>query len=172
MKKIKKVKDKKYKNEDEQEISRFIKILLIVVVFILGVYFFTSTVVKKEYDINKNITKGQISNTNIIVGNVLNRPQNEYYVLVYDTTSNKVAIYDTLLNLYTSKKDALRIYSIDLNNHLNKKYQSKSTNPNAEKIEDFKFGEITLLKIKNNKVDKYLENIDAIKVELDIKKNN
>lgn len=163
-----KIKQENYKSEDEQEISRFIKILLIVVVFILGIYYFTSIVVKKEYDINKDITKGEISSNNIIVGSILNRPYDEYYVLVYKSTSNKVALYDTITNLYQTKEDSLRIYVVDLNNQLNEKYSSQESNPNATKIDEFKFGEITLLKIKDKKVDNYIEDIEKIKTELGV----
>ena len=168
MTKINKIKQENYKSEDEQEISRFIKILLIVVVFILGIYFFTSAVVKKEYDINKDIIEGQVSSNNIIVGSILNRPHDEYYVLVYNSTSNSLALYETLIRLYEAKKDILRIYAVDLDNQLNQKYASENSNPNAAKIDEFKFGEITLLKIKNKKVDKYIEDIEKIKAELGI----
>ncbi|MBQ9834492.1 MAG: hypothetical protein IJO33_04805 [Bacilli bacterium] len=168
MVKIKKIKRENNKSEDEQEISRFIKILLIVVVFILGIYFFTSIVVKKEYNIKKDITEGQVSTNRIIVGSILNRPHEDYYVLVYNSTSNKAALYETLISVYESKKDSLRIYAVDLNNHLNEKYSSEKSNPIATKIADFKFGEITLLKIKDKKVNKYIEEYGKIKNELGI----
>lgn len=168
MAKANKIKQENYKSEDEQEISKFIKILLIVVVFILGIYFFTSIVVKKEYDINKDITEGQVSANSIIVGSILNRPHEDYYVLVYNSTSNKVALYETLISIYESKKESLRIYAVDLDNHLNEKYLSGESNPSATKIDDFKFGEITLLKIKDKKVNKYIEDVEKIKIELGI----
>lgn len=168
MTKRNKIKQENYKSEDEQEISRFIKILLIVVVFILGIYFFTSVVVKKEYDINKDIIEGQVSSNNIIVGSILNRPYDEYYVLVYNSTSNNVSLYETLIGLYEANKSSLRIYEVDLDNQLNQKYASAKSNPNAAKIDEFKFGEITLLKIKDKKVDKYIEDIEKIKTELGI----
>lgn len=168
MTKSKKIKQKNYKSEDEQEISRFIKILLIVVVFILGIYFFTSIFVKKEFDINKDITEGQISSNNIIVGSILNRPYDEYYVLVYNSSSNQSTLYESLIYLYEQKENSKRIYLVDLDNDLNKKYISEKSNPDAKKIQDFKFGDITLLKIKNKNVNKYLENIESIKKELDI----
>ncbi|MBQ4584340.1 MAG: hypothetical protein IJA94_05590 [Bacilli bacterium] len=168
MVKAKKIKQENFKSEDEQEISRFIKILLIVVVFILGIYFFTSIVVKKEYDINKDITEGQISSNNIIVGSILNRPHIEYYVIVYNSNSSKAVIYETLLGLYESKEDSLRIYTVDLNNQLNKRFESTKYNPTATKIDEFKFGEITLLKIKDKSINKYVEDLEKIKSELGI----
>ena len=168
MVKAKKIKQENFKSEDEQEISRFIKILLIVVVFILGIYFFTSIVVKKEYDINKDLTEGQISSNNIIVGSILNRPHIEYYVIVYNSNSSKAVIYETLLGLYESKEDSLRIYTVDLNNQLNKRFESTKYNPTATKIDEFKFGEITLLKIKDKSINKYVEDLEKIKSELGI----
>ena len=46
--KEKKVKQEKYRSEEQNEIIRFIRILIIVVVLILGIYFLTRIFVTKD----------------------------------------------------------------------------------------------------------------------------
>lgn len=59
--KIKKVKQEKYRSEEQMEIIRFIRILIIVVVLILGIYFITEIFIKEDSKNNENeITEGKI----------------------------------------------------------------------------------------------------------------
>ena len=50
----------------------------------------------------------------------------------------------------------------------NKGIYSKESNPNAKAINELKFGSITLLKIKNGNIVKYIEYKKAIRTELNI----
>ena len=53
----------------------------------------------------------------------------------------------------------------------NKKYYvgaSKESNKNAQSVDEFAFKDLTLLKIKNNKIEKYIETLDTIKAELSV----
>ena len=39
---------------------------------------------------------------------------------------------------------------------------------NAKTVEEFAFGKLTLIKVKNGKIDKYIESLDTIKEELSV----
>ena len=159
----------KSNSEAENEVYRFIKILIIVVIFIVGAYFLTNKIVGGDYDIKKDGQKGEISTNNIIVGSLLNRPYDTYYALAYKSKDNDAVVYETYLRTYESKEESLRIYFIDLDNSLNKDYYtSDSSNPKATKIEDLKISAPTLIKVKDGKIIKYIEGKSEIKKELGI----
>ena len=67
--------------------------------------------------------------------------------------------------LQTIKKNetAIKVYTADLSNELNKKYYDKD-NINTSSLETLKLGDITLLKISNGKI------ISALTEEADIEK--
>ena len=164
--------EKKYVSEEEHEIKRFVIILFSIIICIVVVYAISKVLVKKE-DTNTTddtVQAGAVDYNVVAVGSILNRPEKEYYVLVYNQEDSTSAIYATYGNLYLSKDDAKKLYYCDLSNELNKAYVASDgiSNSKAKSVKEFKFGEVTLLKIKNNKIVSYIEDVDTIKKELGI----
>lgn len=158
-------------NENQQEIIRFLKILLLIVAFLGIIYVFTQKVINKETNINKSITKGTINYDKIILGTLLNQNYDEYYVFVYDGNSKDAIYYSALIDLYRNQKDSIKIYWADLNNHLNKKFianNEKEINKNAKNLNELKVGDYTLIKVSNKKIVKYIDTIESTKKELKI----
>lgn len=158
----------KYSSESYKEIKSFIIILLVVIAIVIAVYFISVYVVNKRDDntTSNNENYNATINYNILtVGMILNRPYSNYYVIVYDSTDSEAIHYSAIINNYQANKDSKKIYYCDLDNELNKSYISESDkgNKNAKKTDDFKFGKLTLLEIKNGKVIDYVENLDKIK---------
>lgn len=152
-------------SDDENIIKKFVIILLVIILLVSIIYFVTEkTKTKEEIE---NTTTAEINYEIVSVGMLLNRPEKEYYVMVYDSTSDDAILYSTLINNYKNKKDHLKMYYCDLNNKLNSDYYNKNndnkSNPKATKIDELNFGKLTLLKISNGKISKYLENYDEIK---------
>ncbi len=147
----------KIETEEQAEIKKFI--------LVLG-----GLIDKKKESDGINYQVGAISDTNIIVGNMLNRPYEEYYAIAFSSKSNLVGYYDTIMSKYKSEKESLKIYYIDTEDHLNNKYSDKE-NPSTsfESLDKLKLGEITLLKIKKGKVTKLITQVEEIKKELNIK---
>ena len=74
-----------------------------------------------------------------------------------------------LVYAYVKKKDAKHIYTIDLSNELNKSYYDKeNVNKDATKLSDMKVGDITLIKVKNGKIDKYIVDYAKMQKELGV----
>lgn len=177
-KKEKKVKNKvAYRTEEQKEVMKFVILIAIIAVCVGGIYLFTKVFVTK--DINKSdeteevVQPGSINYNVAIIGNLLDRPYNEYYAMAYDAKDETSMKYQAVYSAYMSKqdKDLTKLYFIDLSNIMNESYVAKDdeeTNPKAEKIEDLKLGEFTLIKIKKGKIVKYIEGIDEIKKELKI----
>lgn len=162
----------KYRTAEQDEMLKFLGVIAIVVVCVALLYFLTRAFVTKDL-FTKNETKtedvvqGSVNYSIASVGQILNRPYDEYYVFVYDTTGDHAADMNSLLTKYNSKEKKLHAYKVDLSNYLNKEYyQPKEVNEKATIVTDFKFGDITLLKIKKGKVDKYITDYTKMQTEL------
>lgn len=166
-----------YKTEEQQEIMKFIILIVIIAVCVGGIYLFTKVFVTKDINKNENATEevvtGAINYNVTIIGSLLDRPYNEYYVMAYNSKDVVSMKYQAIYSAYMSKeeKDLTKLYYVDLSNIMNEQYvasEDQETNPNAEKIEELKLGEFTLMKIKKGKIVKYIEDIEEIKKELKI----
>ena len=95
----------------------------------------------------------------ILIGTVFNRKESEYYVIFDDFDKNLHPYISTLL----SNKD-LPVYKVDMSKGENASYLSEESNPNAKSVSELKINDVTVIKIKNGRIVKYLsgsENIEA-----------
>ena len=159
----------KYQTEESQEIKKFILVLLVIIVLIVGVYFLSKLFVKSNVA-ELTYQTGEVSTNTAIVGTILNNPEKEYYVLAYDSTGINASAYITYANYYEDEqKDAIKIYYLDLNNGFNKPYYvTENSNPKATKISELKMLDGTLLKIKNGKITEYTEGLEKIANKLKV----
>ena len=161
-------------NEETKTMKQFLITLIIVIIGVVGIYLLTKYVVKKDNATNNSSNteeKNYIDPNTAIVGTMLNKSSDAYYVIIYDKTKDNATTYYSLVSTYKAKDKALKVYTVDLSNSLNKKYiaTDNKTNPKATNLEDLKFGEVTLLKVKNNKITEAYETTDSIKKALDVK---
>lgn len=161
-------------NEETKTMKQFLITLIIVIIGVVGIYLLTKYVVKKDNATNNSSNteeKNYVDPNTAIVGTMLNKSSDAYYVIIYDKTKDNATTYYSLVSTYKAKDKALKVYTVDLSNSLNKKYiaTDNKTNPKATNLEDLKFGEVTLLKVKNNKITEAYETTDAIKKALDVK---
>ena len=172
IKNIKKVDIDKYTSEESKEVKRFIIILLSIIVLVLAVYGITRLINKdKDNNNDRTVTAGSIDYDKVSVGTLFNRADDEYYVIVYDGEAPNAIYYSALMNKYMDKEKSNKVYFCDLSNELNKKYyvgEDKDSNPKATTSSELAFKDLTLIKIKNGKIVKYLETLDTIKTELGI----
>ena len=163
-----KEKDLKIETDEKTETIRFITILVVVLLVIGVVYGLTKLFGKEES--NYEFAKGDINYEIVTAGTMLNRPFNEYYVMAYDSEDSDGIYYATIANLYMRKSNSLKMYYCDLNNNFNKELVSKDgvINPKAKDVESLSLGEFTLLKIKDGKIVKYADGVDAVKKELSL----
>lgn len=165
-------KNKKVKNikldtgNDEYELKSFLIILGVICLLVAGIYFLTEHLNKDSESISDIVTPGEINYDKVSVGTMLNRPYDKYYVLVYNSEDPNAVLYSAILSSYM-QKDKEKIYFCDLANSLNKKYydvyNNGKTNPAAQRVEEFNFGDLTLLTIEDSKITNYTEKIETIK---------
>ena len=74
------------------------------------------------------------------------------------------------LQLIIILKEHKHVYTIDLSNELNKaQYDAENVNTKAKKVSEMKVGDITLIKVKNGKIEKYIVDYAKMEKELGLK---
>lgn len=154
-------------DEDSKTIKRFIIIMIIVLGITVGLYFFTKYSVKKDNtstSSSDSIKDVSIDYSNVIVGNMLNKAENEYYVILYDSSDSNASTYKELVTNYEKNDNHLTVYTADLSNKLNiKYYTSDKSNPISDNVNDLKFGNLTVIKVSNGKITNAYESVKDIK---------
>lgn len=172
----KRIKMDKYETEEQVELKQFIKILIVLIILVVGVYFLTRIFVTKDLFNKKdetNTTAGSINYNTTLIGNMFNKADKEYYVLMYDTEDIESAYYSGFISNYSKNTNALTVYFANLNNPLNNKYvvdNADEVNINTTNFEEFRVNKIALLKISDGKITKSMTNVEDIAKELEYKK--
>ena len=140
--------------------SNLIKIVLIVCAVLLVFYFITVLVNKKgsDTDYSENTTP-TIQYSKILVGQILNRNEDEYYVLVENENDQYLELYNYYLS--SDYEDALEYYTVDLSDVFNENHIGEETYVEGD-VSEFKFAETTLLKIKDGNVKRVYKTRDEI----------
>lgn len=156
--KKKKLKSINYESNDTKEIKSLIIITIVVIAIAVGLFFLTNYLNNKKANSNINIDYDTC-----IVGNMFNRPYNEYYVFLYSSTDKNASTYKGLITSYKDKDDALKVYYIDMNDKFNSAYLSETSNKKPTESSEVKINESALILIKDGKVEKYYESLEDYK---------
>lgn len=125
-------------------------IILVCIVAFLGImYFVTNRILAKANTTKKEVEEAVIQYDKILAGESFNQKEDEYLVVYYDS-SDKYSTLSSIVSSYQSQSDVTRLYSVDLNDGMNKKYISDSVV--TDSISDLKVVYPTLLRFKNHKV--------------------
>lgn len=176
---VKKVKKNKinYNTTEQEEIKKFLLVVLVVLIGVGAIYlltrvFITKDLFQKEEPKVETMQEGEPNDEVTIMGQLFGKPYKEYYAIIYDQSKTET-IFDMLAitELYNQVEKHLHVYTIDLSNVMNKDYYDpENVNVNAKTLEEIKLGDKTLIKIKNGKIDKYIVDVDEMKKELGIDK--
>lgn len=160
MKKAKLIKTSKKEVEmkkDSYSLKNLLKIIL-VLVMVFGIFYFITTLFIKPVINNTSTPTTEIDATKITLSNLLNRKENEYYVIATKDKDNVQVNYSQLYNNYireySSSENALPFYNVDLDDALNKNYMGEKLNISNE-ISEIKLNDEVLFKIKDNKIEDY-----------------
>ena len=146
------------------EVSKLVKLVIIVTVIFVIFYGITVLVNKKEENPGNN-SNGQtvsIQYDEILIGNILTQPNDEYYVMIYDADDYDVVVYNSYLQLYKQKEDALRYYTAELDNVFNNIFKAEESNLNVSNIQQLKIKSSTLLRIRNGRIAAHYEGDEII----------
>lgn len=152
--------------DDQNEITKFFKILIGLVIIVGLMYFLTNYVANKGSNFKRTNNKGKINYDVISLGTLFNMPDAEYYVLVFDEYN----IDNNTIRLkaldYKSSKNSITLYTSDINSELNKSFISDTSSYKENDIDALKISKSTLIKIKNKKIVKFIDNEEDILNEL------
>lgn len=154
-------------NYSEQLIT-VVKIAVIVVIVLVLVYLATA-LATGEIKLNNNskteTEEATIQYEEIIAGTILNRQEDEYYVLLFNFTDNNASYYLSLRNSYLENDDALPMYMVDLDKGFNNAINANEEETYKEKptkISDLKVKGPTILKVKKGKVTSRIETSEKV----------
>ena len=134
--------------DEELKIESFFKIVVILLIILL--VFAGITMLKTKDKSEKAETT--IQYTKIVAGSILNRSEDDYYVLVEAKDDENITTYESLINKYVAKEDSKRVYIVDLSDSFNSNYVGEENKLDFENITDARFKETVLLHIVNNKI--------------------
>lgn len=165
MSKIKQIRKKQQQIStvtSSNELTNLIKIVVIVCAVLLVFYIVTVIVKgKNESESTPKSTVATIQYSKILVGEILNRSESEYYVLVEAEDDQYNDLYNYYLSLYSEKKDALKYYTVDLSDVFNANSIGDTTITKGA-VSSFRFSTTTLLKVKKGAVVETYDSNDSI----------
>ena len=165
----KKVKDVEKKDHLEQrgELKSLIMIIVSVIVIFLIFYVITTLInPKKELETNQVIPE-TIQYEKILVGEMLNRNEKNYYVLVQNEDNIYNDLYIMYLQMYAGKKSDNTYYLVDLADVFNKNYIAAETKVTGNDVSKYQFNDTSLIKISKNKLDKVYTGHETIVATLE-----
>lgn len=156
---------------EQKELKNLIIVILVVVLCVGGIYFLTRVFVTKDLfsdDTEDEVVAGSINYDVTIMGQIFNRPYDEYYVAIYNYEEMSYATdMSMLVYNYTNKDEHLHIYSVDLSNVMNIDfYDPENVDTKVKTLDNLKVGDMTLLKIKKGKISKFI--VDYAKMEKEL----
>jgi len=150
---------------NNEEVGRLITMVVVVTVIFLIFYGITLFVTRDKKSA-KEEAPAQIQYDEILVGNLLEQPNSEYYVLVTVSEDKHISLYTSLLSKYKSQKDSIRYYTANLDNPFNTRFKDEKSELSITDIKDLKVSQSTLFKIKDKKITNTYEGKDKIKEHL------
>lgn len=153
---------------ENNEIMNLIKIIVAVCVVVLaalglayGINYFRDD---KEED---ETLETKIQYEEILIGSMLTREQNEYYVLVIAKDDVSKNNYYYFLDKNENAEERLSIYYVDMSKAFNSSHLAEESNLRVSDITEFKIKESTLVKVHNKSVVEAYEGRDAILEQFD-----
>lgn len=142
------------------EFSTIIRIVVGILLFLVAVYYLGG-VVTGNIKLKKDPKTVEIQYSEILAEQTFKQNNDSYYVLYYDFSLNEKSVVEAFSSNLSNDAS---LYKVDLNKKFNSLYvTSDNSNKNPKNLSELKINGITLIKINNGKVEKYIEGIDNIK---------
>lgn len=160
------VKPKKKKanlNFKDNEVGNLIKIILIITGVVLVLYLVTLVYLKKdEVKEEENEITATIQYEEILGSKLLSQSPKEYYVFAYKEDDLYLTSYNIYIGNYQYKENSKKVYRMNLDLGFNEQYVGEKSNLKGGKVEELKFADTTLIKVKKKKVVEVYEGKEKI----------
>ena len=161
MVKSKKIKSSKSVSEDVLKIRSLIIILVIVVAISAGLFFLTDKMIERETNKDEETVEVEFDYDVATVGTMFNRPEKEYYVLLYSTEKNGNDL-NSVLAKYRSGDNYIKTYFIDLDLKVNNSVLGDKVEKEPSNSKEVKVKGATLYKLVEGKVTECITGIEKI----------
>ena len=155
---------------DNNEAFKLLKIFLILMVCFFIFYTITYYVTEKMNHSSEG--NGAVSDRiasiqydQILVGTMLKQKRDSYYVLLDKQSDQAHTLYSNLLATYAEKDKSLKVYTIDMDEPLNKNYFTDKSNI-TNNLENFKINKATFIKVEDGEIVNSYEGYDSILKQL------
>lgn len=160
------VKPKKKKanlNFKDNEVGNLIKIILVITGVVLVLYLVTLVYLKKdEVKEEENEITATIQYEEILGSKLLSQSPKEYYVFAYKKDDLYLTSYNIYIGNYQHKENSKKVYRMNLDLGFNEQYVGEKSNLKGGKVEELKFADTTLIKVKKKKVVEVYEGKEKI----------
>lgn len=140
------------------DLNKNVKNGIIITICVLGFVFlmFTFTKIKTgEWNFftreNNIVYTAEIQTEKILCGSILNRNQEEYFVLAYNMADDNASLYQSIIEKYNNATSKISLYQVDLSNSRNNICLGETLNI-VNDVTTLKLVNPTLLKIQNGKI--------------------
>lgn len=151
-------------NNDNEMIKLF-KIVGIIVAFLV-VFITIAYLASETKEEAKTPETTEIQYDNILAGNILKQNPASYYVLVVYEDDAYDSLYTWYLDTYINDNEKAYYYTVELKDAFNKWAVGTDNVLMVDKIEDIRFKETVLLKVKDNKIENSYVGFSAIDAHL------
>lgn len=164
----KKAEIKRENQVESYSVKSMIKIL-VYVLLIFGLFYFITVMLVNNKKENSNNPVSVIDSSKIILSQLLNRSEDEYFVIatkasLYESSyidTNYINLYNDYINNYKQNEESLMFYYVDLDSALNRNYISDNLNI-TDNLANLKINDEVLFKIKDGSIEKYYVGKDKI----------
>ncbi len=151
---------------NDNEALKLFKIFLILIVCFFIFYAITYYVTENmshtsEGNGNSENRIASIQYDQILVGTMLKQKRDSYYVFLDKPSIQEHSLYLSFLTTYAEKENALKVYTIDMEEPLNKNHFTEKSNLTNE-LSDFTVNKETLIKIENGKIKDTYVGYDSV----------
>lgn len=146
--------DRQYEGEN-LTLNKVITIIVVIGAMIGLFYLLTVGILKKQSKASR-VSNTSIQYTEILAGESFTQNKKEYLVFFYNSKDESAEENHELISKYREKEDALTLYTVDMNEGLNKNYRSEEDNYEAKDASELKISKTTVIHIKDGKVEEYI----------------
>ena len=160
---IKKEESKKIENVNNSPSVKGIIRTFIIVALVFGFFYLLTYILVGDFgkdDDTKEETTIQYDE--ILAGFSFSMNASKYLVVYYDFDSEDATEILTAIYKYEAKDDALKVYTVDLSNALNKKSVSETSNKNPKDATELAINGTTIIRFRDGMVREYIEGTDKV----------
>ena len=159
----KKEESKKIENVNNSPSVKGIIRTLVIVALVFGFFYLLTYVLVGDFgkdDDTKEETKIQYDE--ILAGSSFSMNTSKYLVVYYDFDADDASEILSAIYTYEAKSDALKVYTVDLGNALNKNSVSEKSKKDPKDATELAINGPTIIRFRDGMVREYIEGKDKV----------